>query len=55
MASDHIEPRRLLDLAWADATETDDETKHLRECEECKDALEVFARRFNKHHPGLND
>jgi hypothetical protein len=44
MTSDHIEPLRLFDLVWANAFETDEETKHLRECEECKGALEVFNR-----------
>jgi len=42
MTNDHIEPLRLFHLACADEA-TNDEKKHLRECEECKDALECFA------------
>ena len=45
----HIEPLRLIELAWAYAFETDEETKHLSECKECKDALEFFTRQFSKY------
>jgi hypothetical protein len=53
MTSDHIEPLRLFDLAWDDEA-TDDEKKHLRDCEECKDALEFFTRHA-KSKRGFND
>jgi hypothetical protein len=43
MVNDHIDPLRLFDLAWTDALENDEETKHLRECEECQGTLEFFA------------
>lgn len=45
---DHIEPLRLFDVAWTDALLTQDETKHLSECEQCDDALEFFTQRFGK-------
>ena len=45
---EHIEPLRLFDLAWTDALPTDEETKHLRDCEQCEDSLEFFTRRFGK-------
>jgi HSP20 family molecular chaperone IbpA len=40
---DHIEPLRLFDLAWTDALQTDEETKHLSECEQCEDAFEFLT------------
>jgi hypothetical protein len=45
---DHIEPLRLFDLAWTNSLPTHEETKHLNECEQCEDSLELFTRRFGK-------
>ena len=46
---DHIQPLRLFDLARHSRFEiTEEERKHLRECEECERILEVFARQFEK-------
>jgi hypothetical protein len=50
-SDDHIEPLRLFDLAWTDALPSHEETKHLNQCEQCEDALELFTRRFGKSKP----
>lgn len=48
---DHIKPLRLFDLSQADPKKPQSqleqwEKDHLRECEECQQVLEVFARQF---------
>ena len=45
----HIELLRLFDAArGGDFELTEDEQKHLLECEECKSVLAVFARQFGR-------
>ena len=52
-SDEHLKPLRLFDLARHSRFEiTEEERKHLRECEECERILEVFARQFNK--PSIN-
>ena len=47
--SEHLKPLRLFDLAWNGGPKiTDEERKHLCQCEECQSMLEAFARQFTK-------
>ena len=52
----HIEPQRLFDLSQTDTQglrfqlETW-EKEHLRECDECQQLLQIFARQFNGKKP----
>jgi hypothetical protein len=53
---EHIQPLRLFTLSQAQEAASgfqlnEDEKKHLHECEECQDLLEVFARQFSKTRP----
>jgi hypothetical protein len=46
---DHIKPLRLFDIARESGSQpTEEERKHIRECDECAHIIEVFARQFNK-------
>jgi hypothetical protein len=48
-SGEHIKPLRLFDIGRNSGPPvTDEEKKHLRECEECGHILEVFARQFEK-------
>jgi hypothetical protein len=44
---EHIKLLHLFDLA-RDSKSTEEELKHIRECEECQRVREVFARQFGK-------
>ena len=49
VSDEHIKPLRLFDLARNSGPQiTEEETQHLRQCEECQRVLEVFARQFHK-------
>jgi hypothetical protein len=48
---DHIKPLRLFELSQAEtmgrgAPLNEEEKQHLRECDECQQVLQVFARQF---------
>jgi hypothetical protein len=46
-SDEHLKPLRLFDLAWNGGPKIiDEERKHLRECEQCRSILEMFARKF---------
>jgi len=48
-SDEHLKPLRLFDLARHSRFEiTEQERKHLNECEECQRVLDVFARQFTK-------
>jgi hypothetical protein len=48
-SDEHLKPLRLFDLAWNGGSKiTAEERKHLHECEDCENMLEVFARLFTK-------
>ena len=54
--NEHIQPLRLFNFSQAQETASgfqlsEDEKKHLHECEECQHVLEVFARQFSKKRP----
>jgi len=53
-SEEHLQSLRLFDLAWNGGSKiTDEERKHLRECDECKVILELFARQFaRRFDPG---
>ena len=56
MEDEHIQPLRLFNLSQAQEAASgfqlnEDEKKHLHECEECQNVLEVFARQFSKTRP----
>jgi hypothetical protein len=46
---EHLKPLRLFDLARDYGWQiTDEERKHLQQCEQCRSIHEVFARQFAK-------
>jgi hypothetical protein len=48
-SDEHFKPLRLFDLARHSRFEiTEEERKHLGQCEECQSVLEVFTRQFTK-------
>jgi hypothetical protein len=53
---EHLKPLRLFDMARDSGSKiTDEEQKHLRDCEECNRVLKVFERQFarsSSHKPG---
>ena len=52
----HIKPLRLFDLARkARRLTTEEESEHLRQCEECEGIIAVFARQFPKVERKPND
>jgi hypothetical protein len=47
--SDHITPLRLFDIGrHSGLSIAEEEKQHLRECTECQQIVEVFARQFEK-------
>jgi hypothetical protein len=44
--SNHLRPRRLFDISQGKERTTEEERKHVRECEECKAVIVIFARQF---------
>jgi len=48
-SENHIKPLRLFDIGRDSGLPiTDEERKHLHDCEECQHIVEVFARQFDK-------
>jgi hypothetical protein len=48
-SDEHLKPLRLFDIARNSGSEiTEQEEHHLRDCEECKRIVKVFARQFGK-------
>ena len=56
MKDDHIGPHRIFELSQLETAEivfhmTEREKEHLRECDECRRILAVFARQFDSARP----
>jgi hypothetical protein len=48
-SNEHLKPLRLFDLAReSGAKSTEEERKHLHECEQCQSIVRVFGRQFSK-------
>jgi hypothetical protein len=46
-SDEHLKPLRLFDLARESGAEiTEEERKHLHECEQCQSVVRVFTRQF---------
>ena len=44
MKSDHIDSRKLYEVATSDAILDEAEVQHLKTCEECMEMIRVFVR-----------
>jgi hypothetical protein len=48
---DHPKPIRLFDISQATVKPTEDEKRHVHDCEECQTVIAIFARQFTSKKP----